>query len=80
MAFGLKNCPGALDQKKRYSYHEKKKKKRFYFLSSWSAYNIYIYITDKDARSMFLCSWKNKNMSLNTGTQKGPYFKSQLGP
>lgn len=75
MAFGLKKCPGALDQKKRYSYQEKKKK-RFYFLSSWSVYNIYIYITDKDARSMFLCSWKNKNISPNTG----PYLKSQLGP
>ena len=39
-----------------------------------------IYITDKDAMSMFSCSWKNKNIPPNTGTQKRPYLKSQLGP
>ena len=81
----LKNVLGLQVRKKDIAIKKRKKdiaikKKRFYFLSSWSAYNMCIYITDKDAMSMFLCSWKNKNIPPNTGTQKRPYLKSQLGP
>lgn len=49
MPFGLKNCPEALDQKKE-DIATKEKKKRFYFLAAGQAYNIYIYITDKDTK------------------------------
>lgn len=54
-----------------------RKKRRFYSLSSWSAYNICIYIIDIDTMSMFLHNWKKKekNITPKTGTKKGPYLK-----
>ena len=54
MAFGLKNCPGALDQKKRYSYHKKKKKKDSIFLAAGQHI---IYIFTLQIKMQGLCSY-----------------------
>lgn len=55
MAFGLKKCPGALDQKKRYSYQEKKKKKKDSIFLAAGQYIIYIFTLQ--IKMQGLCSY-----------------------
>lgn len=53
MPFGLKNCPGALDQKKRYSYQKKKKKDSIFLAAGQHI----IYIFTLQIKMQGLCSY-----------------------